>query len=82
LRSRFQPGLALAAGVLLAALLALALMDGGPGGGSTPPPAPGDGATVRLLPPGRGDAGIAQYGAIRHGGGTLQGARRGDAARP
>ncbi len=82
MRSRFQPGLALAAGVLIAALLALVLMDAGDGpGDSQPAPPPGDGASVQLLPgdgasvqllPGGGhDAGVAQYGTVRHGGLTL-----------
>jgi hypothetical protein len=60
--SRIQPGPLIAAAVLIAALLALALMDRGPGGSATTPPFGGDGPAVQLLPHGRRDAGAAQYG--------------------
>jgi hypothetical protein len=76
LRSRFQPGPALAAAVLIVALLALALIDRGPGQGSPPAPAPGNGPDVVLLPPTRGDAGATQYSVLLHRGGTLMGTRR------
>jgi hypothetical protein len=75
LRSRFPPGPALAVGVLIVALIALALLDRGPGQGSPQAPAPGEGSTVRLLPPGRSDAGAAQYASRLHAGGTLLGPR-------
>jgi hypothetical protein len=65
--SRIQPGPMIAAAVLIAALLALALMDRGPGGSATIPPPGGDGPALQLLPQGRPDAGAAQYGGGRHG---------------
>lgn len=68
MRSRYQPGLALAAGVLIAALLALVLIDGGGPGGPSPAPAPGEGLSLPLLPGGGADAAVAQYG-FRHRGG-------------
>jgi hypothetical protein len=63
---RFQPGPAIAAAVLIAALLALALLDRGPGGGPSSPPAGSDGPAVQLLPQGRSDASAAQYGRALH----------------
>jgi hypothetical protein len=67
--SWIQPGPAIAAAVLILALVALALIDRGPGGGAGAPPGAGSGPAVQLLPQGRPDAGVAQYG--RHvGGGT------------
>jgi hypothetical protein len=60
--SRFQPGPAIAAAVLIAALLALALLDRGQGAAPAAPPATGSGPAVQLLPQGRPDAGVAQYG--------------------
>jgi hypothetical protein len=65
--SRFQPGPAIAAAVLIAALLTLALLDRGPGGAPAVPPAAGSGPAVQLLPQGHPDASAAQYG--RHSGG-------------
>jgi hypothetical protein len=64
---RFQPGPAIAAAVLIAALLALALIDRGPGGGAPSPPAGSNGPAVQLLPQGRSDASAAQYGRGLHG---------------
>jgi hypothetical protein len=69
-KAKIQPGPALAAGVLVAALLALALMGRGGVDGLSPLPPPGAGSTVPLLPGGPGagadhDAGVAQYG--KHG---------------
>ena len=60
--SWIQPGPAIAAAVLILALLALALIDRGPGGGSAAPPSAGSGPAVQLLPQGRPDASVAQYG--------------------
>jgi hypothetical protein len=60
--SWFHPGPAIAAAVLIAALLALALIDRGSGGGPSAPPAAGNGPAVQLLPQGRPDAAAAQYG--------------------
>ena len=60
--SRIQPGLAIAATVLIAALLALALIDRLPDGGPSSPPAVGSGPAVQLLPRGSSDASAAQYG--------------------
>jgi hypothetical protein len=64
---RFQPGPAIAAAVLVAALLALALIDRSPGSGPSSPPAAGDGPAVQLLPQGGPDAGRAQCGSGLHG---------------
>ena len=68
--SRFQPGPAIAAAVLIAALLTLALLARGPGGGSAAPPGASNGPAVQLLPQGHPDASAAQYG--RHAGGRTR----------
>jgi hypothetical protein len=62
LLSRIHPGPAIAAVVLIAALLALALIDRGAGGGPSAPPSAGTGPAVQLLPRGGPDAAVAQYG--------------------
>jgi hypothetical protein len=64
---RFEPGPAIAAAVLIAALLALALLDRGPAGGPAPPPVGSDGPAVQLLPQGGSDASAAQYGRALYG---------------
>jgi hypothetical protein len=74
---RFQPGPAIAAAVLVAALLALALIDRGAAGGAPAPPAAADGPAVQLLPRGGPDASAAQYGRGLHGGALVGGGASG-----
>lgn len=83
MRSKIQPGLALAAGVLVAAVLAFVLLGRGGGEGASPLPAPGLGSAVQLLPrggahtgAGQHDASVAQYGSGHRGGRLIERPRR------